>query len=67
MDCRNGRDIVGESGSRDGDSVGENSSGENDGDGDNPNTQQTPEYTKDKYNVKIMKRKSLLRSHQQPT
>jgi hypothetical protein len=24
-------------------------------DGDNPNTQQTPEYTKDKYNVKIMK------------
>jgi hypothetical protein len=27
------------------------------GDGDNPNTQQTPEYTKDKYNVKIMKRK----------
>jgi hypothetical protein len=22
---------------------------------DNPNTQQTPEYTKDKYNVKIMK------------
>jgi hypothetical protein len=24
---------------------------------DNPNTQQTPEYTKDKYNVKIMKRK----------
>jgi hypothetical protein len=25
--------------------------------GDNPNTQQTPEYTKDKYNVKIMKRK----------
>jgi hypothetical protein len=21
--------------------------------GDNPNTQQTPEYTKDKYNVKI--------------
>jgi hypothetical protein len=33
---------------------------------DNPNTQQTPEYTKDKYNVKIVKRKSLLRSHQQP-
>jgi hypothetical protein len=25
--------------------------------GDNPNTQQTLEYTKDKYNVKIMKRK----------
>jgi hypothetical protein len=25
--------------------------------GDNPNTQPTPEYTKDKYNVKIMKRK----------
>jgi hypothetical protein len=25
--------------------------------GDNPNTQQTPEYTKDKYNMKIMKRK----------
>jgi hypothetical protein len=24
---------------------------------DNPNTQQTLEYTKDKYNVKIMKRK----------
>jgi hypothetical protein len=23
--------------------------------GDNPNTQQTPEYTKDKYNVKIVK------------
>jgi hypothetical protein len=22
---------------------------------DNPNTQQTPEYTKDKYNVKIVK------------
>jgi hypothetical protein len=35
---------------------------------DNPNTTQTPEYTKDKYNVKIIKRKgSLLRSHQQPT
>jgi hypothetical protein len=33
---------------------------------DNPNTQQTLEYTKDKYNVKIVKRKSLLRSHQQP-
>jgi hypothetical protein len=33
---------------------------------DNPNTQQTPEYTKDKYNVKIIKQKSLLRSHQQP-
>jgi hypothetical protein len=25
--------------------------------GNNPNTQQTPEYTKDKYNVKIVKRK----------
>jgi hypothetical protein len=25
--------------------------------GDNPNTQQTPECTKDKYNVKIVKRK----------
>jgi hypothetical protein len=24
-------------------------------DDDNPNTQQTPEYTKDKYNVKMMK------------
>jgi hypothetical protein len=36
--------------------------------GDNPNRTQTPEYTKDKYNVKIIKRKgSLLRSHQQPT
>jgi hypothetical protein len=34
---------------------------------DNPNTTQTLGYTKDKYNVKIMKRKSLLRSHQQPT
>jgi hypothetical protein len=35
---------------------------------DNPNTTQIPEYTKDKYNVKIIKRKgSLLRSHQQPT
>jgi hypothetical protein len=34
--------------------------------GDNPNTQQTPEYTKDKYNVKIIKRKSLWRSHQPP-
>jgi hypothetical protein len=34
---------------------------------DNPNTTQTPEYTKDKYNVKIIKRTgSLLRSHQQP-
>jgi hypothetical protein len=37
------------------------------GSGDNPNTTQTPEYSKDKYNVKIIKRKSLLRSHQQPT
>jgi hypothetical protein len=27
------------------------------GSGDNPNTTQTPEYTKDKYNVKIIKRK----------
>jgi hypothetical protein len=35
--------------------------------GDNPNTTQTLEYTKDKYNAKIIKRKSLLRSHQQPT
>jgi hypothetical protein len=26
---------------------------------DNPNTTQTPEDTKDKYNVKIIKRKSL--------
>jgi hypothetical protein len=34
---------------------------------DNPNTTQTLEYTKDKYNAKIIKRKSLLRSHQQPT
>jgi hypothetical protein len=34
---------------------------------DNLYTTQTPECTKDKYNVKIIKRKSLLRSHQQPT
>jgi hypothetical protein len=34
---------------------------------DNLYTTQTPECTKDKYNVKIVKRKSLLRSHQQPT
>jgi hypothetical protein len=34
--------------------------------GDNPNTQQIPEYTKDKYNGRIIKRKSLIRSHQQP-
>jgi hypothetical protein len=33
---------------------------------DNLYTTQTPECTKDKYNVKIVKRKSLLRSHQQP-
>jgi hypothetical protein len=29
---------------------------------DNPNTQQIPEYTKDKYNGRIIKRKFLLRS-----
>jgi hypothetical protein len=34
---------------------------------DNLNTTQTPEYTKEKYNAKIIKQKSLLRSHQQPT
>jgi hypothetical protein len=33
---------------------------------DNLNTTQTLEYTKDKYNAKIMKG-SLPRSHQQPT
>jgi hypothetical protein len=33
---------------------------------DNLYTTQTPECTKDKYNVKIVKRKSLPRSHQQP-
>jgi hypothetical protein len=34
---------------------------------DNPNTTQTLEYTKGKYNAKIIKMKwSLLRSHQQP-
>jgi hypothetical protein len=35
--------------------------------GDNLNTTQTPECSKGKYNAKIIKRKSLLRSHQQPT
>jgi hypothetical protein len=35
--------------------------------GVNPNTTQTPECTKDKYNVKIKVKGSLLRSHQQPT
>jgi hypothetical protein len=34
---------------------------------DNQHTTQTPEYTKDKYNVKIKVKGSLLRSHQQPT
>jgi hypothetical protein len=34
---------------------------------DNPNTTQTLEYTKDKYNAKIINGESLLRSHQQPT
>jgi hypothetical protein len=35
---------------------------------DNPKTTQTLEYIKDRYNVKIIKMKrSLLRSHQQPT
>jgi hypothetical protein len=34
---------------------------------DNPNTTQTPECTKDKYNAKIKVKGSLLRSHQQPT
>jgi hypothetical protein len=34
---------------------------------DNPNTTQTPECTKEKYNVKIKVKGSLLRSHQQPT
>jgi hypothetical protein len=34
---------------------------------DNLNTTQTPECTKDKYNVKIKMKGSLLRSHQQPT
>jgi hypothetical protein len=33
---------------------------------DNLNTTQTPECSKGKYNVKIRKQKSLLRSHQQP-
>jgi hypothetical protein len=33
----------------------------------NPNTTQTLEYTKDKYNAKIINEGSLLRSHQQPT
>jgi hypothetical protein len=36
-------------------------------DGDNLYTTQTPECTKDKYNVKIKVKGSLLRSHQQPT
>jgi hypothetical protein len=35
--------------------------------GDNLNTTQTPECTKEKYNVKIKVKGSLLRSHQQPT
>jgi hypothetical protein len=34
---------------------------------DNLNTTQTLEYTKDRYNVKIRNKGSLLRSHQQPT
>jgi hypothetical protein len=34
---------------------------------DNLNTTQTLECTKDKYNVKIKMKGSLLRSHQQPT
>jgi hypothetical protein len=33
---------------------------------DNLNTTQTLECSKGKYNVKIRKQKSLLRSHQQP-
>jgi hypothetical protein len=33
----------------------------------NPNTTQTLEYTKNKYNAKIRNEESLLRSHQQPT
>jgi hypothetical protein len=33
---------------------------------DNLNTTQTPECTKEKYNVKIKVKGSLLRSHQQP-
>jgi hypothetical protein len=33
---------------------------------DNLNTTQTPECTKEKYNVKIKMKGSLLRSHQQP-
>jgi hypothetical protein len=36
-------------------------------DDDNLNTTQTPECTKEKYNVKIKMKGSLLRSHQQPT
>jgi hypothetical protein len=43
------------------------SGGNSEESGDNLYTTQTPECTKDKYNVKIVKRKSLLRSHQQPT
>jgi hypothetical protein len=34
---------------------------------DNLYTTQTPECSKGKYNAKIRKQKSLLRSHQQPT
>jgi hypothetical protein len=34
---------------------------------DNLYTTQTPEFSKGKYNTKIRKQKSLLRSHQQPT
>jgi hypothetical protein len=34
---------------------------------DNLNTTQTLECSKGKYNAKIRKQKSLLRSHQQPT
>jgi hypothetical protein len=36
-------------------------------DGDNLYTTQTPECSKGRYNAKIRKQKSLLRSHQQPT
>jgi hypothetical protein len=36
------------------------------GNADNLNTTQTPECSKGKYNAKIRKQKSLLRSHQQP-
>jgi hypothetical protein len=34
---------------------------------DNPNTTQTLEYTKDKYNAKIIKCWVSLKVHQQPT